>query len=285
MNEILDAIKQSEFSFMRSDSEVPFLPVAWAQDRFYPEARFEEEHGALPSAEVVENTINLGLVLPAYVARRDMVFLGADLAWDDLNVRSGPYQNQSVLRLTPVAAWMHQFGATETLGVFAAPIFSKELRGDEPWGTSGYGGVIGMHQFSQKFHFLYGGVYQSSFGRHSAYPYLGARWLPSPKWSLDLLFPWPTISYVPYERWLLQVGVEPGGSSWVKRGAGYETAESLDSWNLTAGAAYRVHGHLWLYAGAGVAGLRGVKIESHDDETRFESKPGAVLTLALQFRP
>ena len=50
-------------------------------------------------------------------------------------------------------------------------------------------------------------------------------------------------------------------------------------------AGYRLHGKLWLFAGAGVAGLRGLKIESGDDRLRFESKPGPVFTLALQLRP
>jgi len=285
MDDIVEAIRQSEFSFARSVSEVPFYPVGWAQNQFYPRTQFADEAGVLPDGEVVENTFSLGVVLPAYVAKRDMLLLGADLAWDNLDVRSGPYQDQSILRLTPVAAWLHQFGEKETVGAFVAPIFSQELRGDQPWGTSGYGGVIGMHWFSDEWQLLYGGVYQYSYGQNTGYPYLGVLWLPSPKWSLSLAFPWPTITYVPRDRWLLQVGLAPGGSSWVKNGDGYETTESLGSWNLTAGAACRLHGKFWLYAGGGVAGLRGVNIEGGGDQTHFESKPGPVFTLALQFRP
>jgi len=285
MDNTLKAFQQSEFSFARTVSEVPFYPVGWAQDNFYPRTEFKDERGVQPTGAVVENTLNVGMVLPAYVAKRDMLLLGADLAWDNLDVQSGPYQDQTILRLTPVAAWLHQFGERETVGVFAAPIFSKELRNDQPWGTSGFGGVIAMHQFSDTWQMLYGGVYEYSFGRHTGYPYLGALWLPTPKCSLALVFPWPAFSYVPRDRWLLQVGLAPGGSSWVRRGNDYETTETFGSWNLDAGAGYRLHGKVWLFAGAGIAGFRGLKIESGGGQSRFESKPGAVFTLALQFRP
>lgn len=285
MNETLEAFQQSEFSFARTVSEVPFYPIGWAQDTFYPRAQFKDEGGRLPAGTVVENTLNFGLVLPAYVGRRDMFLLGADLAWDNLEVRSGPYQDQSILRVTPVAAWLHQFGERDTLGIFAAPILSQEVYQDQPLGVSGYGGVVVMHQFNPEWQLLYGGVYQDNFGQQSGLPYLGVLWSPNPQCSLALVFPWPTFTYVPHERWLLQLGLVPGGSSWVRRGSNYETTQSYGSWNLNAGAGYRLHGKFWLFAGAGLAGLRGLKIDGGNDQTRFESKPGAVFTLALQFRP
>jgi hypothetical protein len=189
----------------------------------------------LPEAGVVENTFSVGLVLPVYVAKRDMLLLGSDFAWDDISVRSGPYADQSILRLSPVAAWLHQFGAKETVVAFAVPIVSKELNGNEPCGASGYGGVIGMHWFSEQFQMLYGGVYEYSYGQSTGYPYLGVMWSPSPKWSLAVVFPWPSLTYTPRDRWLFQAGLAPGGSSWVRNGDGYQTEESLSSWNLTAG--------------------------------------------------
>jgi hypothetical protein len=285
MDETLKAFQQSEFSFARSVSEVPFYPLGWAQDTFYPRSQFKESGGGLPAATVVENTLNFGLVLPVYIARRDLFLLGADLAWDNLQVQSGPYQDQSILRVTPVAAWLHQFGEQDTLGVFAAPIFSEELRQHQPVGTSGYGGIVMLHQFTPEWQLLYGGVYQDNFGQHIGLPYAGLLWSPTPKCSLALVFPWPNFSYVPAERWLLQVGLAPGGSSWVRRGNAYETTQSYGSWNLNAGAAYRLQGKVWLFAGVGLAALRGLKIEGGDDRVRFESQPGPVFTLALQFRP
>ena len=285
INEIIEAVQSSEFRFARMESEVPFFPIGWAQYQYYPGMRFEDVDSILPDAEVEENSVNFGLVMPAYVAKRDMLLLGGDIAWENLHVTAGPYDDQSVVRVTPVVGWLRQFGLTDTLIAFAAPVFSRELNGDEPWGTSGYAGLLGMHWINDKLQVIYGGVYENSFGQEQAYPYLGVIWAPSLKSSVALVFPFPTISYVPSDRWLLQLGLTPGGASWVGRGDGFETTQSLSSWNLKAGVGYRFHGNFWLTASAGVAGLRGIEILSESDEQRFESQPGAVFGLAVEFRP
>jgi opacity protein-like surface antigen len=285
MQEILEAVKSSEFKFARSVSEVPFMPMGWMQDRFYPNSRFEDDNGVLPAADVVENTFSLGTVVPVYVANRDMLLCGGDLGWDRVDVKSGPYRDQSILRLTPVTGWLHQFGDADLVGIFAAPIFSKELLNGGDWGVNGYGGVVAMHWFSDEFQLLYGGVYEYSYGKSAAYPYLGLLYSITPRCTLGLVFPWPNLTYAASDRWLLQLGISPGGSSWVKRGADYEATESLSSWNFIAGASYRFQKNLWLYAGAGVAGFRGLEIESGDNRSRLDSKPSPVFTLAIQFRP
>ena len=285
MQEILEAIQSSEFRFARTESEVPFLPMGWIQDRYYPNSTFKAEEGNLAEAGVAENTFGLGAVLPAYVAERDMLMLGGDLSLDYVAVKSGPYRDQHVLTLTPVAAWLHQFGTDDLVGAFVAPMFSYEMRAANDWGFSGYCGVVGMHYFSDKFQLLYGGVYQNSFGDSMGYPYLGVNWLPSPRWSIALVIPWPTISYAVSDRWLVQLAVTPGGSSWVQRDGQFESTQSLSSWNMTLGTSYRFYEKFWLSGGIGVAGFRGVTIEGEGVEDRLESEPGMVFSLAIQFRP
>jgi hypothetical protein len=285
MQETLEAIRNSQFRFARSKSEVPFVPLGWLQDRYYPNSSFEAEEGSLPDATATENTLGLGAVLPAFVAQRDMVLLGGDVTQDYISVKSGPYADQNVLVLTPVAAWLHQLGEDDLIGAFGAPMFSYELRSAQEWGFSGYAGVVGMHYFSDEFQLVYGGIYQNSFGENLGYPYLGLNWIPSPHWSVALVIPWPTVTYVISDRWLAQLTVAPGGSSWVRRHGDFESTQSLNSWNVTAGASYRFYEKLWLFAGVGVAGFRGVTIEQEDNEDRLESKPGLVFSLAIQFRP
>jgi hypothetical protein len=285
IDDILEAIRQSEFRFSRAVSEVPFFPAGWLQYHFYPSSEFRDEAGVLPSAEVTESTIGLGGVLPVYVEQRDMVLLGGDVASDTIKVRSGPYRDQRILRVTPVAAWLHQFGKDDMLGAFVAPIFSQETLNDQPWSVSGFAGVIGMHWQSDTLQWFYGGVYEQSFGEEAFYPYLGLQWAPTPQWVLALLFPWPTISYAPAHRWLLQVGIAPGGSSWISRGDGFESTQTFGSWNLNAGIAYQLEGPWWLHAGAGLTGLRGLTHNVSGDETWFEAQSSPVYTVAIQFRP
>jgi hypothetical protein len=285
MQDTLDAIRASKFRSARAESEMPFIPLAWLQNRYYPNSTFESDEGNLAEARVAEYTFGLGTVLPAYVAERDMLLLGGDLSLDYVAVKSGPYADQCVLTLTPVMGWLHQFGEDDLVGAFIAPMFSYEMRSARDWGFSGYCGVVGAHYFSDTFQLLYGGVYQNSFGDSMGYPYLGVNWLPTPRWSIALVFPWPTISYAASDCWLVQLGVRPGGASWTLRDGQYESTQSLSSWDLTLGANYRFYEKLWLSAGIGVAGFRGVTIESEGTEDRLESKPGMVISLAIQFRP
>lgn len=285
MQETLEAIQASQFRFARTQSEVPFLPLGWLQDRYYPNSTFRPEEGNLAEATVAENTFGLGAMLPAYVAQQDMLLVGGDLTLDHIAVKSGPYSDQHVLTVTPAAGWLHQFGPDDLAGAFVAPMLSYEMRSANDWGFSGYAGVVGMHYFSDKFQLLYGGVYQNSFGDSMGYPYLGVNWLPTPRWSVALVIPWPTISYAVSDRWLWQLAVAPGGSSWVQHDGQFESTQSLSSWNLTLGANYRFYEKFWLSGGIGVAGFRGVTIEGEGVEDRLVSKPSLVFSLAIQFRP
>jgi len=285
MQETLEAIRSSQFRFARSESEVPFIPLGWLQNRYYPNTAFEAKEGTVADATAAENTLGLGGVLPAYVAQRDMLLVGGDVTMDYISVKSGPYADQNVLTVTPVAAWLHQFGDNDLVGAFAAPMFSYELRNAGDWGFSGYGGVVGMHYFSDELQLLYGGIYQNTFGDSAGFPYLGINWLPAPRWSVALVIPWPTVSYAASDRWLLQLAVAPGGSSWVRRNDQFESTQSLSSWNMTAGASYRFYEKLWLFAGVGVAGFRGVTIEANDNEDQLEARPSMVISVAIQFRP
>jgi len=285
INEILKAVKQSEFSFAKTTSDVPFFPVGWLQDSHYSTATFRDDTGQRPAAEVTENTLSVGAVLPVYVASRDMFVVGGDIGSDRIDVKSGAYQDQRILRVTPIAAWLHQFGKLETVGAFVAPVFSQERIAGQAWHTSAYGGIVGMHWYSDRFQLLYGGVAECSSGSSSLYPYLGVQWLPTRKLSVALVAPWPAISYAPNPRWMLQLAIAPGGSSWVQRGANYESVQTLGSWNLSAYAAHRLAGPLWLAAGAGVAGFRGLTVNAGERTSRFESDRIAVFTLALQIRP
>lgn len=285
VDDILDAIRQSEFRFARAGSEVPFIPVGWLQYRYYPSTEFRNDQGLLPPAEATEHAASLGGVVPVYVASRDMLLLGGDLAWDSIKVTSGPYRDQRIARITPVAAWLHQFGTDHTVGAFVAPIASKELEQDRPWSVNGFAGFIGMYWYSDTLQWVYGGVYETYFGEDYVYPYLGLQWNPTSQWSVSLLLPWPTLTYAPAKGWLWQLGIAPGGSSWVANDNGYESTQAFGTWNATFGVGYQLQGPWWLYLGAGRTGFRGISQTSGGNERSLDAEPSAVYTIELQFRP
>jgi hypothetical protein len=63
-----------------------------------------------------------------------------------------------------------------------------------------------------------------------------------------------------------------------------KTTQSFNVWTLTAAVGYRFYKKLWVVGGAGVAGLRGIQV-GNSDEAQLQGNPGAVFTLAIQFRP
>jgi hypothetical protein len=284
MDDLFEAVKDSEFRFFRMQSEVPFIPLGWVQDKYYLATEFHATSGNLPSAEANENTFSEGLAAPAFIAKRDMLLVGQDITWDRINVQSGPYPDKDVLMVTPLVAWLHQFNSNNLAGAFGAPMLSTTLNTGGSWGAECYAGIIGLHWASDKWQWLYGGVYEYSFGRNYGYPYVGAMWLPTPKLSVSLTYPWPTITYVPRDRLLLQIAVAPGGSSWVAEQNEVRTTQSFNVWTLTAGVGYRFYGKLWLVGSGGVAGLRGIQIGS-PEASQLQGNPGAVFSLAVQFRP
>jgi hypothetical protein len=285
LQEILDAIRESEFVFTRSETLVPFIPVAWAYDQLYPNADFSDTQSVLEDATVRQNTVEAGAVLPVSIKKRDMFLLGADVGWNKLSIETGPYRDQSIVRVIPVGAWLRQVNPDNLVGAFIAPQFTKETREGDSWGTSGYAGMICRYSISDSLSLYYGGIYEDAYGDGTLYPYLGLEWHPSPSLALSLIFPWPTLTYAPGNRWIFQLGMSPGGTSWVRRDGDYESIDAVGSWNFNAHMGYRMTGNIWVVGGAGVAGFRSFESGPDDQRIRFESDPGPVFRLALEFRP
>lgn len=285
VDEILDSIRQSEFRFARSGSEVPFIPMGWLQYRYYPATSFHDDNDVLASAEAEQHSISFGAIVPVYVDQRDMLLVGGDLASDAIRVKSGPYNDQRVTRITPVATWLHQFGTDHTSAAFVAPFFSKEYAQDRFWSTDYFAGMIVMYWHSDTLQWLYGGVYESYFGQRYLYPYFGALWNPTPQWSASLLFPWPAISYAPAKGWLLKLGIAPGGFSWLAHDDGYESAQEFGTWNTTFSVSKQLQGSWWIYAGAGVTAFRSIAHVSFGNENRLDAQTSPLYMLGIEFRP
>ena len=161
----------------------------------------------------------------------------------------------------------------------------EDANSDRPSHVNGFGGVVGMHWQSDTLQWLYGAVFEYNFGARTLYPYFGVLWLPTPRWSVALAVPWPTVAYALSDRWLLESGISPGSTSWVTQGDEVQSTQSLGSWNFSVGGAYRLHGRFWLYAGAGVTFGHELTYGGSDGETRFDAESRPVYTIALQFRP
>jgi len=283
---MVQAIVNSDIRFTLADSYVPFIPVAWAVYRDYSDAEFVNDIEAVSPGEFGQRQANVGLILPVYVGKRDMVVAGFDASFAQFNFETPVIDDTNVATFTPVAGWLRQLDSDSQLGAFIAPLISSALDDSNEWGVDAYAGVIGSYKANDTLMWIYGGVYEYGFGEHYFYPYVGLRWVPNAHWAVSLIAPWPTVAYAPNPNFFINVGVMPGGASWRLNNEGNETIASFGSWNLSAGAGYRVSGHLWIHAQAGMAGLRSFEISGHGDtqlEADIERRP--VFSLALEFRP
>jgi hypothetical protein len=284
VDSLIEAVQNSEFRFARTQSDVPFPPAGWLEVRYTPRTEFKSSSGEIAPGSFVETAFSQGVIGPVYVSQRDMLLLGENVFLEKADVQTGPYSDQRVLAVVPMAAWLRQIDRNNLGGAFIAPQFSRELNHDDSWGAQAYCGVIIIHWKTDTLQWVYGAVYEYSFGRNYIYPYLGALWLPNPKVSLSLTFPWPTLSYVPRDPFMLSIGLTPGGASWVSDRGGAKAVYSLNSWNLTANLAWRFYGRLWLQAGVGRSGLRSVKITTGSGDNVIETHSKTVYKLSVQFR-
>jgi Domain of unknown function (DUF6268) len=286
IDDLVQAFAASEIKLSRVENDVPMPPLGWMQQRFYSSAEFSSYSGANPPGSFRQHETGVGLFLPAYIGRRDLVLAGLDASRDVFDFKSGSARDIEVLTLTPATGWLHQLNPDSQIGAFLAPMFSSAHSGSGRWGAQAFAGVLATHQARDSMTLIYGAVYEYSFGSHRGYPYLGLNWLPDRHWAVALIVPWPAISYAPTDRFFLQLGAQPGGTAWRLRADGEEAAANFGSWNLSASFGWRLANRLWLSGSAGFAGLRSFEVSDRQG-TRLEAEINGcpVFNLALQFRP
>ena len=81
--------------------------------------------------------MNFGLVLPAYVGRRDIVLTGMDTSYDRFDFKSSTVGDAEVLTLTPVVGWLRQLDTNSQIAAFVAPMFSSALGAVDGFQVSG----------------------------------------------------------------------------------------------------------------------------------------------------
>jgi len=279
LDALMQAILESDFRLTTQESDIPFPRTAWVQTEYSPHTEISG------GARYAETAVSQGALWPASVSKRDMFVLGENIRWDQVEARTGPPDRHTVLTVSPIAAWLRQIDHDNLVAVFTAPFFSRELQHHDSWGMQCFTGVVALHWRDQHWKWLYGGVHEYTFGDNILYPYLGAIWTPSRHWSVNLVIPWPAVSYAPDKNTLYTLGLSPGGSAFVTDSSETKTRYSLNTWNLTTSAGRQLRPHLWLAAGAGISGLRSLTATDANDTRQLKIKSSPFFTLSLQFRP
>jgi Domain of unknown function (DUF6268) len=286
IDDVIEAIANSELRFSRTESNVPFPAIGWIRLHHYSSAEFEEYSGGASPGSFQQQDMNVGFVAPVYVDKRDLYVAGFDAAYDTFDFDAPNIGSTHVFTATPVLGWLRQQNPKSQLAAFVAPAFSTALSDNNRWGVNAFTGLLGTYQYNDRLMWIYGGVYEYSFGSHFLYPYIGLNWLPSAQWSVALILPWPNVIYAPTDRFFVSLGVAPGGASWQVQRDGQEAVASFGSWNLSAGAAYRLSRFVWVRGEIGMAGLHGLQLSNRSSsgvDANVDRHP--VVTLQLEFRP
>jgi Domain of unknown function (DUF6268) len=286
VDDIVQAIASSEIRFLETDNEVPFPALGWARYQWYSQAEFEKFSGGATPGSFQQQTASVGMVMPVHVGKRDLFMAGLTAGYDHFDFDNSSFADADVFALTPVVGWLRQLDEKSQVAAFVAPAFSTALGDNSRWGAHTFAGLLATYTATDRLMFIYGGVYENSVGANSFYPYLGLNWVPDKHWSIALVAPWPNISYALNTNCFVHLGVVPGGASWRMNNNGRDTVTSFGSWNITAGAAYRLTGHFWLHAEAGFTGLHSLRITSRGSsglEADINSHP--LITIGLEFRP
>lgn len=249
----------SDFIFNRTQTDVPFVPLAWLDVNTYQDG----------------TSISEATLLPVLLGRRDALLVGQWGTWTQ-------FDSVDVANVTLPIGWARQASPQWQLAAFVAPSANHS---DSQWYWDYMGGVFARYLGSTRFVWLFG-VYAEITPPNELYvPYVGVTWTIDRHWTLSAVLPWPAVLYSPTPDWLLRLGLAPSSASWIA-----ETPQKLradfTAWDLGLRVEKRAWKSFWMGAEAGVSGFNSISFSSGErHRTRDSSGNDPYLTLTMTFRP
>jgi hypothetical protein len=281
---IYEAIERSELVLGDTNSLVPFFPMAFVSAAYYDNTRINGLPAGKDPGPFRLNSASEMAALPVYVAQRDLFLLGEYVSGAHYDFRySGTVKDTYALCL--VGGWMHQATPDVQYGAFAAPMLVTGFSPEQPNRLETYAGTLVRVRETDNFHWWTGVVYDGDNQHHYVFPYLGLEYQCTPQLAVNLLLPWPGVSYAPSRDWLFGLGAAPAGGSWIldKDGA---PAVSMGGVNVGLSVERRLVGQLWLALMVGETGLQSFRY-ADDQGVDFRSSvdPTFFTQISLNFRP
>ncbi|HKE95313.1 MAG TPA: hypothetical protein VKB34_13460, partial [Povalibacter sp.] len=255
---------ESDFVFNRARSDIPFVPLAWADVSVYERSRFLLPSGDASDVSFQQRTLSEATLIPVLLGNRDALVLGQWMSMTRFDLSTG--DDKDVFSVALPMGWARQASPDWQFAAFVAPLgYSSEHDG---WYWEYMGGIFARWLQSDHFVWLFGFYADVAPLEEYYIPYVGLTWTINQQWTLSAVMPWPALLYAPSPDWLVRLGVSPSDASWSARtGENNEVQQpqlNFGSWNLGISAERRIWRNLWLGAEAGVAGLRGFSFAGSD---------------------
>ncbi|MEM8868167.1 MAG: DUF6268 family outer membrane beta-barrel protein [Verrucomicrobiota bacterium] len=260
------------------------MPVASLSYSYYGDT--EVSNSSNQSFEYNMSHFSQMALMPIYVGKNDMIMVGDYASWSTFEIQNGPIDNFEVTSLALPIGWLRQIDPAWQVMAFTAPFgHNSNLDGAELSGQL-MSGVFARYVKNEKTWWAFGFYSDLNPVESYAIPYLGVFWTLNEEWSLNLIFPWPSLSYAPNEDWLFSLGLAPSGGSWAIEAEDEEIYYNMDAWDFSLNAERRIHEHIWLSIRAGVGGLRSLRITSSGvEDSDFGIDSGWYFGLKLNIRP
>ncbi|WP_157497592.1 hypothetical protein [Gilvimarinus chinensis] len=286
MTEWAEKFAASDIVFSRSDSNVPFLPLAFASARHYQDSDVTLDDGRTLSFS--QQAISQGAVVPFLMSNRDALLLGEWISWSKLSPESEHYNDLQVLSVGLPVGWLHQRSKDWQTGGFLMPLGHKADSNDAQWSWELMGGGFARYTQTDKLWWAYGLYFDVSDHSSLVLPYLGASYQFNERWTLSAIMPWPAVMYAPSDDWLFRFGLAPAGNSWQLNTDGDQFNYVMDNWDLGLSVEKRVHRHFWLELEAGVGGLKGLSVDVNSGDWEapdFAMSSSGYINIGFNFRP
>ena len=128
IDEWVRQIAESDFSFNRAQTNVPFAPLAWVEAEHFGVTRFVAPGDVPTDASFRQSTLSEGAVLPVPVDARDIFVSGEWLSYAQFDLQGHPADDFHVVSLAVPFGWVRQQSAPWQLAAFVAPLGHLRLR-------------------------------------------------------------------------------------------------------------------------------------------------------------
>ena len=284
VGDLIRGFADSEIVFSRSTSNVPFIPLAYANFSLYSDTRVRRPDES--SLEYDLATVSQGALLPLLVSPRDALLVGEWTAVSRFDAADAGADSFNAMSAGLAVGWLRQIDDHRQFGTFVMPLAHRADLENSAWSYEALGGAFGRHERDERLWWVYGFYFDVGPGEDIYLPYLGASWEFDDELTLSAILPWPAILYAPDNDTLWRFGAAPSGASWTLDSEQNEISFSLDNWQLGLTAEHRVSGNFWLAFEAGVAGLRSLRLEDGEwRSAKFDVDESAYLRIAFNFRP
>lgn len=274
---------ESEFEFVRAQSNAPFVPLAWVDARSYQQSSFGQVDGFDSDVTFEQTSLSQSALLPIPLGERDAIAIGEWISWTHFDLQNARRDELEVLSVSVPVGWIRQASSNWQLAAFVAPLGHKTPEDSWYWET--LGGFFARNVRGDRFAWIIGAYFDVSPLEDFYTPYLGAVYIVNERWTLNGVMPWPSVTYAPTRNTMFRFGVAPSGASWSVEPGEERPRFNLSTWDVGLSIEHRLFSNVWAGFEIGASCLRGLSLvgtQWEAPETKLDRTGFARLTINLR---